>query len=44
MMTFYGLRQGRLVRLDHASATGLPAPASTDVLWIDLFDPSRDDE
>src|SRR5215213_2664727 len=44
MMTFYGLRQGRLVRLDHASATGLPAPASTDVLWIDLLDPSRDDE
>src|SRR5215213_7994675 len=42
MMTFYGLRQGRLVRLDHASASGLPA--SADVLWIDLFDPSREDE
>ena len=42
MMTFYGLRQGRLVRLDHASASGLPAPA--DVLWIDLFDPSRENE
>jgi Mg2+ and Co2+ transporter CorA len=44
MMTFYGLHQGRLVRLDHASASGLPAPASTDVLWIVLLDPSRDDE
>src|SRR5918998_336037 len=42
MMTFYGLRQGRLVRLDHAPASGLPAP--TDVLWIDLLDPSREDE
>ena len=42
MMSFYGLRQGRLVRLDHAPASGLPAP--TDVLWIDLLDPSRDDE
>ena len=44
MMTFYGLHQGRLVRLDHVSTTGPPLPASTDVLWIDLFDPSRDDE
>jgi hypothetical protein len=44
MMTFYGLRQGRLVRLDHVSTSGPPLPASTDVLWIDLFDPSRDDE
>src|ERR671917_160181 len=42
MMSFYGLRQGRLVRLDHASTSGLPA--SADVLWIDLFDPSREDE
>jgi magnesium transporter len=42
MMTFYGLRQGRLVRLDHASASGLPA--SADVLWIDLFDPLHKDE
>ncbi len=42
MMTFYGLRQGRLVRMDHASTSGLPA--SADVLWIDLFDPSREDE
>src|SRR5829696_5124699 len=42
MMSFYGLRQGRLVRLDHASTSGLPAPA--DVLWIDLLDPSRENE
>src|SRR5918995_6291354 len=42
MMSFYGLRQGRLVRLDHTSTSGLPAPA--DVLWIDLFDPSRENE
>ena len=42
MMTFYGLRQGQLVRLDHSSTPGLPAPA--DVLWIDLLDPSRDNE
>src|SRR5215211_7309832 len=44
MMTLYGLRQGRLVRLDHTSTFGLPLPASTDVLWIDLLDSSRDDE
>src|ERR687894_267961 len=44
MMTFYGLRQGRLVRLDHASTSGPPAPAPTNALWIDLLDPSRDDE
>ncbi len=30
------------MRLDHASASGLPAPS--DVLWIDLFDPSREEE
>ena len=42
MMTFYGLREGRLVRLHIASTTGLPALADT--LWIDLLDPSHDEE
>ena len=37
MMNFHGLRQGRLVRLAHEGAT-LPAPS--DVLWIDLLDPT----
>lgn len=41
MMTFYGLRADRLARLDHA-ASGPPSRA--DVLWIDLFDPSREEE
>ena len=42
MMTFHGLRAGRLARLNHGPASGLPSPA--DVLWIDLFDPSREEE
>ena len=42
MMTFHGLRAGRLSRLDHALPSGLPNPA--DVLWIDQFDPSREEE
>lgn len=42
MMTFHGLCAGRLARLDHASRAGPPAPA--DVLWIDLFDPGREEE
>lgn len=42
MMTLYGLREGRLVRLDTASTALLPA--LIDVLWIDLFDPSREEE
>ncbi len=41
MMNFYGLRQGRLVRLAHEGST-LPAP--TDVLWIDLLDPTHEEE
>ncbi|MBX9934726.1 MAG: magnesium transporter CorA family protein [Methylobacterium sp.] len=42
MMTFYGLRAGRLVRLDTASTKGIPA--LTETLWIDLRDPSHDEE
>lgn len=42
MMTFYGLREGRLVRLSTASTSILPA--LTEVLWIDLLDPSHDEE
>ena len=41
MMTLYGLRQGRLLRLD-ASTASLPGPA--EVLWIDLLDPSPEEE
>ncbi len=41
MMNFHGLRQGRLVRLTH-EGTMLPAPA--DVLWIDLLDPTHEEE
>src|SRR5215210_3040201 len=37
MMSFYGLRQDRLVRLEAE-----PKPA--EVLWIDLFNPNRDEE
>jgi magnesium transporter len=36
MMTAYGLRDGRLTRLT--------SPAAADVLWIDLVDPSREEE
>ncbi len=42
MMTSYGLRAGRLTRLDLGQPAVLPAPA--DILWIDLFDPSREEE
>lgn len=42
MMTSYGLRAGRLTRLDLSQPPVLPAPA--DILWIDLFDPSREEE
>ena len=41
MMILYGLRQGRLLRLD-ASTASLPGPA--EVLWIDLLDPSPEEE
>jgi magnesium transporter len=41
MMTIYGLRQGRPVRLER-SGSDLPAPA--DVIWIDLHNPTRDEE
>jgi magnesium transporter len=42
MMSFHGLPAGRLARLDQLSASGLPAPA--DVLWIDLFNATREEE
>jgi magnesium transporter len=41
MMHFHGLRQGRLVRLSPESET---LPALADVLWIDLYDPTHDEE
>src|SRR5215213_8944360 len=41
MMTIYGLSQGRPVRLERIGSD-LPVPA--DVLWIDLHNPSRDEE
>ena len=41
MINFHGLRQGRLVRLAH-EVTMLPVPS--DVLWIDLCDPSHEEE
>src|SRR4051794_8593545 len=41
MMTIYGLSQGRPVRLER---TGSDLPVPADVLWIDLHDPSRDEE
>lgn len=42
MMTFYGLRGGGLARLDRAAGAGLPQPG--DVVWIDLFGPTREEE
>jgi magnesium transporter len=41
MMNFHGLRQGRLVRLVQDSTTLL---APSDVLWIDLLDPTHEEE
>src|ERR687894_1842446 len=41
MIHFHGLRQGRLVRLAQDSAT-LTTPS--DVLWIDLCNPKREEE
>src|SRR5688500_3181779 len=41
MMTFYGLRERRLVDLEGTS-TRLPALA--EVLWIDLCSPTREEE
>jgi magnesium transporter len=41
MMTIYGLRQGRPVRLER---TGSDLPPPADVIWIDLHDPTRDEE
>ena len=41
MINVHGLRQGRLVRLTPEGAT-LPAPS--DVLWIDLLDPTHEEE
>ena len=41
MITIYGLRQGRPARLER-SGSDLPAPA--EVIWIDLHDPTRDEE
>jgi len=41
MMSAYGLHQGRLVRLEQ---TGPDLPAPPDVVWIDLHDPTRDEE
>src|SRR3954463_7820261 len=41
MMSAYGLHQGRLARLEQ---TGPDLPAPIDVVWIDLHDPTRDEE
>jgi magnesium transporter len=41
MMSAYSLHQGRLVRLEQ---TGPDLPTPADVLWIDLHDPTRDEE
>src|SRR5215204_4179721 len=41
MMSAYGLHQGRLVRLEQ---TGRNLPALNDVVWIDLYDPTREEE
>jgi magnesium transporter len=42
MMTFYGLREGRLVPVSRRA--GAEPPQAADVLWIDLCDPSHDEE
>lgn len=41
MMTFYGLRDRRLVRVE---AAGSILPNPTEVLWIDLFNPTHEEE
>jgi magnesium transporter len=41
MITAYGLHQGRLVRLEQTDRDPL---ARNDVVWIDLHDPTRDEE
>ncbi len=41
MMSAYGLREGRLVRLEQ---TGHHLPARNDVVWLDLHDPTREEE
>src|SRR5215207_10783863 len=41
MMAIYGLLQGRLVRLEQ---TDRDLPALNDVVWIDLYDPTREEE
>lgn len=42
MMRFYGLRSNRLGRLHHTLTSALPARG--DVLWVDLLDPSHEEE
>lgn len=39
MITYHRLEGGRLVR-----AAGAEPPAVSDIVWLDLFDPSRDEE
>jgi magnesium transporter len=41
MMNFHSMRQGRLARLAHESET-LPVPS--DLRWIDLYDPTHEEE
>jgi magnesium transporter len=41
MMSAYALHQGRLVRLEQP---GPDLPARNDVVWIDLHEPTRDEE
>lgn len=42
MLSVYGLRDGRLVRLDaHSGCGGL---SRDDVVWVDLHDPTREEE
>jgi magnesium transporter len=42
MMTFYGLREGRLVPVSRGAGDRLPTAGET--LWIDLCDPTHDEE
>jgi magnesium transporter len=41
MISAYGVHQGRLVRLEQ---TGRDLPARNDVVWLDLHDPTREEE